>query len=94
MWNLALVLEQQGERNWAEKLYERIPEDAPESCDASFRLGYLRLLRGDYAASADGLPELSSNASRLAGSLPQRRHRVRPLAAIPRTRAAISRKPS
>ena len=25
-----------------------IPEDAPEWCDATFRLGYLRLLRGDY----------------------------------------------
>jgi tetratricopeptide (TPR) repeat protein len=52
LWNLALVLEQQGERNWAEKLYERIPEEASESCDAIFRLGYLRLLRGDYAGSA------------------------------------------
>jgi tetratricopeptide (TPR) repeat protein len=52
LWNLALVLEQQGERNWAEKLYERIPDEAPESCDATFRLGYLRLLRGDYQSSA------------------------------------------
>ena len=52
LWNLALVLEQQGERQWAEKLYARINEDAPEWCDASFRLGYLRLLRGDYANSA------------------------------------------
>src|SRR5262249_37328585 len=52
LWNLALVLEQQGERNWAEKLYERIPDEAPEACDAIFRLGYLRLLRGDYAASS------------------------------------------
>ena len=53
LWNLALVLEQQGERQWAEKLYARINEDAPEWCDASFRLGYLRLLRGDYANSAE-----------------------------------------
>jgi tetratricopeptide (TPR) repeat protein len=52
LWNLALVLEQQGERNWAEKLYERIPDEATESCDATFRLGYLRLLRGDYQSSA------------------------------------------
>jgi tetratricopeptide (TPR) repeat protein len=52
MWNLALVLEQQGERSWAEKLYAGIPEDAPEWCDSTFRLGYLRLLRGDFAASA------------------------------------------
>jgi tetratricopeptide (TPR) repeat protein len=52
LWNLALVMEQQGERQWAEKLYARINEDSPEWCDASFRLGYLRLLRGDYEPSA------------------------------------------
>ena len=39
--------------NWAEKLYDRIPEAAPEWCDATFRLGYLRLLRAEYAASAE-----------------------------------------
>jgi len=55
LWNLALVLEQQGERQWAEKLYARISDDAPEWCDANFRLGYLRLLRSDYASSADAL---------------------------------------
>src|SRR4029077_4749940 len=53
LWNLALVLEQQGERQWAEKLYARINEDAPEWSDASFRLGYLRLLRGEYGTSAE-----------------------------------------
>jgi tetratricopeptide (TPR) repeat protein len=53
MWNLALVLEQQNERNWAEKLYAQIPENSPEWQDACFRLGYLQLLRGDYAASVD-----------------------------------------
>jgi len=52
MWNLALVLEQQNERQWAEKLYAQIPEDAAEWCDATFRLGYLRLLNGEYAPSA------------------------------------------
>jgi len=52
LWNLALVLEQLGERQWAEKLYARINEDAPEWCDANFRLGYLRLLRGEYVESA------------------------------------------
>src|SRR5262249_1444028 len=53
LWNLALVLEQQGERNWAEKLYQRMAEDSPEWCDGCFRVGYLRLLRGDYAARAE-----------------------------------------
>jgi tetratricopeptide (TPR) repeat protein len=52
MWNLALVLEQQGERQWAEKLYANISEDAAEWCDATFRLGYLRLLGGDYVSAA------------------------------------------
>ena len=49
LWNLALVLEQQGERIWAEQLYGKIPEDSPEWCDATFRLGYLRLLRAEFA---------------------------------------------
>ena len=53
LWNLALVLEQQGEREEAEALYARLPEDAPEWCDGCFRLGYLRLLRGDFAASVE-----------------------------------------
>ena len=53
LWNLALVLEQQGERQWAEKLYARIGDEAPEWCDANFRLGYLRLLRADYLNSAE-----------------------------------------
>jgi Tfp pilus assembly protein PilF len=57
MWNLALVLEQQNERHWAEKLYARIPENSPEFSDACFRLGYLRLLRGDYAASGDAFQQ-------------------------------------
>jgi Tfp pilus assembly protein PilF len=52
MWNLALVLEQQGERQWAERLYGNIPEDAAEWCDATFRLGYLKLLSAEYAVSA------------------------------------------
>jgi tetratricopeptide (TPR) repeat protein len=51
-WNLALALEQLGERQWAEKHYGKIPETAPEWCDACFRKGYLQLLRGAFAASA------------------------------------------
>jgi tetratricopeptide (TPR) repeat protein len=53
LWNLALVLEQQGERGEAEHILGRIEQSAPEWGDACFRLGYLRLLRGDYAASAE-----------------------------------------
>jgi tetratricopeptide (TPR) repeat protein len=53
LWNLALVLEQQGERAEAERVLGRIPQDAPEWGDACFRLGYLRLLRGEYAGSVE-----------------------------------------
>jgi tetratricopeptide (TPR) repeat protein len=63
MWNLALVLEQQGERQWAEKLYANIPDDAAEWCDATFRLGYLRLLSGEYAASAQAFESCLSKRS-------------------------------
>lgn len=53
LWNLALVLEQQGERAESERVFGRIPQGAPEWGDACFRLGYLRLLRGDYAGSVE-----------------------------------------
>ena len=53
LWNLALVLEQQGERAESERVLGRIPQGAPEWGDACFRLGYLRLLRGDYAGSVE-----------------------------------------
>jgi len=52
-WNLALVLEQLNDRQRAESLYAQVPETAFEWCDAHFRLGYLRLLRGDYRGSAE-----------------------------------------
>jgi len=52
-WNLALVLEQLNDRQRAESLYAQVPETAFEWCDAHFRLGYLRLLRGDYHGSAE-----------------------------------------
>jgi tetratricopeptide (TPR) repeat protein len=53
LWNLALVLEQQGEQDQAEKLYGMLPEDNPESAEALFRVGYLRLLRGDFRGGAE-----------------------------------------
>ena len=53
LWNLALILEQLGERNEAEKLYAKLPEKNPEWEDASFRLGFLRLQRGDFRGSAE-----------------------------------------
>ena len=70
------------------------PKKPPEWCDATFRLGYLRLLRGDYQSSADGVPDLHRAAARLAGSLPERRHRVCALRRIRKRRAAISRRRS
>ena len=53
LWNLALVLEQQGNFEQAEKLYAQIPEKDPEWDDAQFRMGYLRLQRGDYKSSIE-----------------------------------------
>jgi tetratricopeptide (TPR) repeat protein len=60
LWNLALVLEQQGERTSAEKLYAKIGHEAPEWCDARFRLGYLCLLHGEYSASAEAFQDCLS----------------------------------
>src|SRR5436305_474229 len=53
IWNLALVLEQQGETNAAERLYAMLPEDNSDSAEASFRIGYLRLIRGDFRGGAE-----------------------------------------
>jgi tetratricopeptide (TPR) repeat protein len=94
------VLEQQGERNWAEKLYERILDEAPESCDATFRLGYLRLLRGDYQSSAMAFqicierrpdwPEACLNAgiafARCGNAAAARHHFLEPSASAPTRR--------
>jgi tetratricopeptide (TPR) repeat protein len=63
LWNLALVMEQQSEKNWAGKLYARIGRDAPEYCDARFRLGYLRLLQGEYQASAEAFQDCLARRS-------------------------------
>lgn len=52
LWNAALVLEQLNEPGRAEKLYAQIPDTAPESCDAAFQLGLLRVQQGDYAVGA------------------------------------------
>lgn len=50
-WNLGLVHEQLGDLEAAEELYTQVPEGSPDSEDATFRIGHLRLQRADYAGS-------------------------------------------
>jgi tetratricopeptide (TPR) repeat protein len=52
----AVAIEEQGRAEEAEPLYAELAEqDFPEREDAQFRLGYLKLQRGDYAGAADCL---------------------------------------
>jgi len=53
LWNLANVFERLGNNEEAEKAMEKLLENEPEREDAWFRLGYYRLLRGDYAGSIE-----------------------------------------
>jgi tetratricopeptide (TPR) repeat protein len=53
LWNLANVFERQSNSEEAEKAMEKLLESEPEREDAWFRLGYYRLLRGDYAGSIE-----------------------------------------
>lgn len=53
-YNLASILEQQGAMEEAERYYARLAAQSGESSeDACFRLGYLRLLKGDFRRSID-----------------------------------------
>ena len=83
-------LEQQGEQDQAEKLYGMLPEDNPESAEALFRMGYLRLLRGDFRGGVEAFtaclkkrnswPQAQLNvgiASWRAGDLVTARRRIR-----------------
>jgi tetratricopeptide (TPR) repeat protein len=54
-WNLGLVHEQLGEFEAAEKLYAQVPQNSPDSDDAAFRIGHLRLERADYPGSIQAL---------------------------------------
>ena len=52
----AVAIEEQGLSEEAETLYAELAErDAPERQDAQFRLGYLKLQRGDYPGAVDCL---------------------------------------
>src|SRR5690242_10755361 len=48
---MAADMEQQGENMQAEDLYAKIPDTEPEWAGATFRLGYLRLQRSDFAGA-------------------------------------------
>ena len=51
--NLAAVLDKQGSKEEAERIYSRILAKNPDLEDVWFRLGYLRLDRGDYRGGAE-----------------------------------------
>ena len=53
LYNLAGVLEQQGQKEDAERLYVKLLSRNPDWEDAWFRLGYLRLQRGDHRGGAE-----------------------------------------
>ncbi len=57
IYNLASVLEQQGEKEDAERLYVKLLSRNPEWEDAWFRLGYLRLQRADHRGRGGSVPE-------------------------------------
>ena len=52
VYNHALLLEQQGSTFDAENLYEQLVNRQPDCAEAWFRLGYLRLERGDSIGAA------------------------------------------
>ena len=53
LWNLAIVHDRLGNPSEAEKCIEKLVEVDPEREEAWFRVGYLRLLRGDSAGSVE-----------------------------------------
>jgi tetratricopeptide (TPR) repeat protein len=53
LWNLAIVQDRLGNPSETEKCVEKLVEVDPEREDAWFRIGYLRLLRGDSAGSIE-----------------------------------------
>ncbi len=53
LWNLSHLYENCGYTEDAEKCMEKVVENEPERVDAWFRLGYFRLLRGDFGGSIE-----------------------------------------
>ncbi len=60
--NLAAVLDKQGSKEEAERIYTRILAKNPDLEDVWFRLGYLRLERGDYRGGAEAFQCLRRQA--------------------------------
>ena len=68
IYNLASVLEQQGEKEEAERLYVKLLSRNPEWEDAWFRLGYLRLQRADHRGGAEAFQACVRKRVAVAGS--------------------------
>jgi len=52
-WNLGLASEQLGDPEAAEKFFARVPTGSPDYDDALFRIGHLRLQRGNFPGSIE-----------------------------------------
>src|SRR5436190_21643943 len=59
-------------------LYARIGEDSAEWCDANFRLGYLRLLRGSWR-SEEHTSELQSHSDLVCRLLLEKKKKIEKL---------------
>jgi tetratricopeptide (TPR) repeat protein len=53
LWNLAIAADREGNATQAEEFLERLVKVEPDWQDASSRLGYLRLKRGEFAGAVD-----------------------------------------
>jgi tetratricopeptide (TPR) repeat protein len=53
LWNLALLSEREGNAEETERHFAKLVSLKPDFEDAAYRLGFLQLQRGDYAAAVD-----------------------------------------
>jgi tetratricopeptide (TPR) repeat protein len=53
LWNLALLAERESRAEEAERLFAKLVGLKPDWEDAAYRLGFLQLQRGDFAAAVD-----------------------------------------
>jgi len=53
LWNLALLDEREGRAQEAEQHFAKLAGLKPDFEDAAFRLGFLQIQRGDFAAAVD-----------------------------------------
>ena len=87
LWNVALLLEHQGQFEEAERYYKQVLDRAPKEEEARFRMGYLRLQREDFRGAAEAFegclkyrpawPEAHANLALAYSGLGERDHAER-----------------